>query len=245
MPIPKEKLKQWRTEAMASLASSLRAGAERDPGLSHAVIALLAEREEREALITALHAERFDPTRNEVTIHGVRYSIDLFAHLGILPPGEWIRIEKREGETLTLRRVSEPHLIAEREDLEEHNAYLERVRDAAWVVADEAESLAGFVRPEAGFDAAAIQKQADRAEGAREAMGDLGAGRESPAALYARAGAERGELVALLREIESHGPVGGEFKHPSVHSCPCCGKPRGIGTQEHVQGCRLDAFLRG
>jgi hypothetical protein len=234
MAIPKEKLKQWRTEAMASLASSLRAGAERDPGLSHAVIALLAEREEREALITALHAERFDPTRNEVTIHGVRYSIGLFEHLGVAPPGEWIRIEKREGETLTLRRVSEPH-----------PAYLERVRDAAWVVADEAEGLAGFVRPEAGFDAAAIQKQADRVEGAREAMGDLGAGRESPAALYARAGAERGELVALLREIESRGPVGGEFRHPGVHSCPCCGKPRGIGTQEHVQGCRLAEFLRG
>ena len=91
-----------------------------------AVLAAWRRLGEREAIIAALQAERFDPDRNEVTIRGVRYSIDLFDHLGVTPVGEWIRIEKREGETLTLRRASAPDWPAERE------ALLSLLREVEW-----------------------------------------------------------------------------------------------------------------
>jgi hypothetical protein len=70
-----------------------------------------------DALVAALRAERFDPARRDVTICGVRYSIALFEHLGLGEVGEWLRIEKREGETLTLRRASGPDWPTEREEV--------------------------------------------------------------------------------------------------------------------------------
>lgn len=81
---------------------------------------------EQEALFSALHAERFDPFRNEVTIFGVRYSIDLFRHLGVAKLGDWVRIEKREGEVLTLRLASGGDWPTERASL------LSLLREVEW-----------------------------------------------------------------------------------------------------------------
>ncbi len=94
--------------------------------VARALPALLAEREQREALLSALKAERFDPQRNEVTICGVRYAIKLFEHLGAAPVGEWVRIEKREGETLTLRRAAAPDWPSERKEM------LALLREVEW-----------------------------------------------------------------------------------------------------------------
>lgn len=74
--------------------------------LSEALAVLRAKLSSAERALDALRAERFDPERNEITLWGVRYSCDLFQHLGVAPVGALVRIEKRDGEVLTLRLLA-------------------------------------------------------------------------------------------------------------------------------------------
>ncbi len=116
-PIDPKKIARWQ---------EWKEGEDIDPHIAvDAVRALLAERKEREALLSALKAERFDPQRNEVTICGVRYAISMFERLGVAPVGEWVEVVKRDGETVTLRLLHREK--AEREDL------LALLREVEWV----------------------------------------------------------------------------------------------------------------
>jgi hypothetical protein len=48
------------------------------------------------------------------------------------------------------------------------------------------------------------------------------------------------QAVEVLRDLEWHGPVGGEFKSKIAHSCPSCGAPYLSG---HVAGCALARLI--
>lgn len=45
-----------------------------------------------------------DFEKKTITIHGVRYSLEIFEHLGLGPIGSWLRIVKREDGVVTCER---------------------------------------------------------------------------------------------------------------------------------------------
>ena len=48
---------------------------------------------------------KIDIDHRIITIHGIRYSMEIFAHLGLGELGSWIRIVRREDGVVTCERA--------------------------------------------------------------------------------------------------------------------------------------------
>jgi len=55
-------------------------------------------------IISGEHDITIDLERGFIEVYGMRYSLEIFAHLGLGPIGTWLRIVKREDGVVTCER---------------------------------------------------------------------------------------------------------------------------------------------
>ena len=65
---------------------------------------------------------KIDTESRVLTIYGIRYTFELFQHLGAGPLGHWMRIIRREDGVVTIELGPGPaEAAADHEDLKQHN----------------------------------------------------------------------------------------------------------------------------